>query len=131
MATLTQVWAEVDRDLQIVESGVPLSTLNNFIEESGLRRGDVHDIVLPVRTLKHRKARNEPLNIDESDKFARLVRVFNHAITVFGDMARARQWLEASKKRFDDRTPLQLLRTEIGGRMVEEMLIQIDEGMFT
>ena len=28
------------------------------------------------------------------------------------------------------RSPIQMLATEPGGRLVEEMLIQIDEGMF-
>lgn len=35
-----------------------------------------------------------------------------------------------AEKRFDDRTPLQMLRTDFGGRMVEGVLGQIDEGMF-
>jgi len=43
---------------------------------------------------------------------------------------RARIWLEEPKKRFDRRTPLEMLRTETGGRLVEEFLVQIDEGMF-
>jgi uncharacterized protein (DUF2384 family) len=34
------------------------------------------------------------------------------------------------KQRFGGRTPLDLLSTEAGGRLAEEMLIQIDEGMF-
>jgi len=34
------------------------------------------------------------------------------------------------KARFQGRTPLQMMVTEAGGRLVEEMLLQIDEGMF-
>jgi uncharacterized protein (DUF2384 family) len=34
------------------------------------------------------------------------------------------------KKRFEGETPMQLLQTEAGARLVEEMLIQIDEGMY-
>jgi putative toxin-antitoxin system antitoxin component (TIGR02293 family) len=51
-------------------------------------------------------------------------------VSVFGDQEKAREWLNQPKKRFDRRTPLHMLRTDLGGRMVEEMLGQIDEGMF-
>jgi putative toxin-antitoxin system antitoxin component (TIGR02293 family) len=117
-------------DLAHVESGVPLTTMSTFAESSGLPLKDLYEVVIPARTLKHRRARREPLSRDESDKLARLVRVFDHAVCVFGGPERARAWLDKPKKRFDNRTPLAMLRTEIGGRMVEEMLGQIDEGMF-
>jgi putative toxin-antitoxin system antitoxin component (TIGR02293 family) len=58
------------------------------------------------------------------------VRVFDQAVAVFGDAERAREWLGKPKRRFDQRTPMQMLRTDLGGRMVEEMLGQIEHGMF-
>jgi putative toxin-antitoxin system antitoxin component (TIGR02293 family) len=117
-------------DLSHVESGVPLDTMSDFAESSGLPLKDLYDVVIPARTLKHRRARREPLSRDESDKLARLVRIFDHAVAVFEDLTRAREWLNKPKKRFDSRTPLEMIRTEIGGRMVEEMLVQIEYGMF-
>ncbi len=116
--------------LQSVESGVPVATMSDFVASSGIPVKDLYDIVIPARTLKHRRARHEPLSIDESDKLARLVRTFDHAVKVFGNITLAREWLNTPKKRFDSRTPLTMLRTEVGARMVEEMLGQIDEGMF-
>jgi putative toxin-antitoxin system antitoxin component (TIGR02293 family) len=130
MGILTVLPSNSELDLGIVESGVPLSALADFLNESGLRTADIYEVVLPARTLKHRKARNENLSIDESDRFARLVRVFNQAMRVFGAKDHATHWLNAPKKRFTDRTPIQMLRTEVGGRMVEEMLGQIEYGMF-
>jgi putative toxin-antitoxin system antitoxin component (TIGR02293 family) len=117
-------------NLDTVESGVPLDTIFTFAESSGVPFKDLYDIVIPARTLKHRRARRESLTSDESDKLARLVRTFDHAVKVFGNITRARTWLEEPKKRFDKRTPLTMLRTEVGARMVEEMLGQIDHGMF-
>jgi uncharacterized protein (DUF2384 family) len=46
-----------------------------------------------------------------------------------GDRESALEWLRAPKRRFEGRTPLEMLRTETGGRLVDQMLIQIDEGM--
>ncbi|WP_161557292.1 type II toxin-antitoxin system Xre/ParS family antitoxin [Acidisarcina polymorpha] len=135
MATLTEGGApRIDAppriDLDALEAGLPLTTINDFLEGSGLQFKDIYDVVIPARTLKHRRARQEPLNLDESDKFARLVRVYQVTLRVFGDKDKALHWLNRPKHRFDERTPIQMLRTEVGGRLVEEMLIQIDEGMF-
>lgn len=117
-------------NLESVEAGVPVETMTTFVATSGVELKDLYDIVIPARTLKHRRSRKQTLSPDESDKLARLIRVFDQAVAVFGDRERARNWLNKPKKRFEERTPLQMLRTEVGGRMVEEMLGQIDEGMF-
>jgi putative toxin-antitoxin system antitoxin component (TIGR02293 family) len=117
-------------NLETVESGVPVATMTEFVSASGVPLKDLYDIVIPARTLKHRRARGESLSPDESDKLARLVRIFDLAVKVFSNADRARAWLEEPKRRFDRRTPLTMLRTELGGRLVEEFLIQIDEGMF-
>jgi putative toxin-antitoxin system antitoxin component (TIGR02293 family) len=116
--------------LSRVEEGVPVATMTEFAETSGLPLKDLYDVVIPARTLKHRRARREPLSRDESDKLARLVRTYDRTVAVFGNADKARMWLEEPKRRFEDRSPLDMLRTETGARLVEELLIQIDEGMF-
>jgi len=117
-------------DLSRIESGIPVATMSDFVASSGVPFKDLYDIVIPARTLKHRRARREPLSTDESDKLARVVRIFDRAVAVFGDVDRARAWLDEPKRRFEGRSPMAMLRTDIGGRMVEEFLVQIDEGMF-
>jgi putative toxin-antitoxin system antitoxin component (TIGR02293 family) len=117
-------------DLRTVESGVSVATMASFVSASGLQLRDIYDIVIPARTLKHRKARKEPLTPDESDKLARLIRIYDHAVRVLGDREKALHWLNKPLRRFAGRTPLQMLRTEFGARMIEEMLGQMDYGMF-
>jgi putative toxin-antitoxin system antitoxin component (TIGR02293 family) len=129
-ARASRFLASLRFDLDVVETGVPVETMTNFVSASGVELKDIYDIVIPARTLKHRRSRKQSLSPDESDKLARLVRVLDQAVSVFGDAEQARKWLNKPKKRFDERSPLQMLRTEFGGRMVEEMLGQIDEGMF-
>jgi uncharacterized protein (DUF2384 family) len=48
---------------------------------------------------------------------------------VFGEPERAWRWLRDAKRQFHARTPLELLATEAGARVVEELLYRIDEGM--
>src|ERR1035437_10391339 len=117
-------------DWREIERGLPLSTLEEFSAYSGIAVKDLLEVVIPARTLKHRRQRKEPLSLDESDRLARVARVYALAVRVFGNPEKARRWLTKPKVRFDERTPLAMLRTDLGGRQVEEMLIQIDEGMF-
>lgn len=117
-------------DLKNVEAGVPVGTLTSFVAASGMQFRDIYEVVIPARTLKHRRSRKESLTSDESDKFVRLIRVYDQAVRVLGDKDKALYWLSESKRRFDGRTPIQMLRTDLGGRMVEEMLGQIEHGMF-
>lgn len=107
----------------------------------GLERAEVHSIVLPARTLQHRRSRKELLTLEESDRVIRLLRVLRATEAVYESRERALDWLRRPNPRLDPalrnvlfakggRTPLSLLTTEIGARMVEELLIQIDEGIY-
>jgi putative toxin-antitoxin system antitoxin component (TIGR02293 family) len=113
-----------------IAQGVPLRALEDFSIFSGLPLKDLLEVIIPARTLKHRRQRNEPLNLDESDRLARVARLYELAVKVFGDADKARRWLSKPKERFRELSPVDMMRTELGGRQVEEMLYQIDEGMF-
>src|SRR6202453_44860 len=126
----TPLMTSLHLDLDTVEAGVPVATMTQFVAASGMQLKDLYEVVIPARTLKHRKARKESLTSDESDKLVRLIRVYDQAVRVLGDKEKALYWLSEPKKRFEGRTPIQMLRTDLGGRMVEEMLGQIYYGMF-
>jgi len=113
-----------------VERGLPLSALEQFSAYSGIALKDLLGVVIPARTLKHRRQRNETLSLDESDRLARVARIYELAVRVYGDREDGRAWLSGEKRRFDGKTALSMLRTEAGENAVREFLIQIDEGMF-
>ena len=60
----------------------------------------------------------------------RAIRVLSLAESVYGSRERALAWLRKPHARLDGRTPLSLLNTDTGSRIVDELLIQMDEGMF-
>src|SRR3984957_16152109 len=118
LARTKPLLATLHLNLETVESGVPVATMTDFVSASGVPLKDLSDIVIPARSLKPRRARRESLTPDESDKLARLVRVFDHAVRVFDGIERARTWLNEPKRRFEGRAPIEMLRTETGARMV-------------
>jgi putative toxin-antitoxin system antitoxin component (TIGR02293 family) len=115
--------------LRLVENGLPTRVINHLMER-GLTRNEVFGTIIPLRTWKHRKSRREPLSREESERAIRTAKILARAQAVLGDEAAALDWLRTPKRRFEGRPPIQMLSTEAGGRLVEQMLIQIDQGMF-
>jgi len=117
-----------DRDLaRLVEQRLPLSSIES-LGKYGMTDEEIYRLIVPRRTLVHRKSRREPLTHDESDRAVRMARITSLAEEVFGDDAKAARWLRKPKSRFDGRTPFELLSTEAGARLIEEMLLQLDYG---
>ena len=96
----------------------------------GLLRSEIDETVIPSRTLQHRRSRREKLTLEESDRVLRVVRVLSFAEAVYGSRKRALAWLRKPHARLEKRSPLSLVKTDTGSRIVEELLIQVDEGMF-
>lgn len=114
--------------VRLAEHGLPTNVVNHLLTR-GLTRSEVFETIIPLRTWKHRKSRRQALSKEESEKAIRAARILARAQAVMGNEESALDWLRAPKRRFEGRTPLQMLATEPGGRLVEQMLIQIDEGM--
>jgi hypothetical protein len=120
-----------DFDLaEIIEKGLPVERLS-LLKQKGLTFSELGAVVISPRTLKHRKARGENLSHEESDRAIRVERVIALADQVFGDHAKAMLWLRSADESIGGRDPLGMLRTEAGGRVVESMLWQIDEGVYS
>jgi putative toxin-antitoxin system antitoxin component (TIGR02293 family) len=96
----------------------------------GYSEDEVFALVVPKRTLARRKAANEPLTIEETDKALRLARIATQAERVFGDAGKAHRWLRKAKRELRGETPLACLVSEAGARVVEEMLFRIEHGIF-
>lgn len=115
---------------QIVEHGLPLESLS-VLKDKGLTSAEISELVIPARTLKHRRDRGQNLSPEETERLLRVGRVLSFAEKTFGDRSKSLHWLRRQDDRLDDRTRLSLMATEAGGRLIEGMLWQIDEGMFT
>ena len=118
-----------DRDLaSLVEKRLPASVIKSLVR-GGLSDAEVYHLIVPRRTLAHRMAKHEPLSRDESDKAVRVARVATMAEQAFGEPERAWRWLRKPKRHFKGKTPIEMLATEAGARLVEEMVVQIEDGM--
>ena len=115
--------------LRIVEGRLAPAVIKRLIS-LGLERGEIDAVIIPQRTLQRRLSRREKLSVKESDRVVRAIRVLSLAQSLYGSRQRALAWLRKPHAQLVGRAPLSLLKTDIGSRIVEELLVQIDEGMF-
>lgn len=113
--------------VRALDRGLALSALDSLVRQGYLKPAELA-VVAPPRTLSHRRAKGERLRPDESERLARIGKAIVLAEQVLGDKAGALAWLHAPKRKFDGRTPFELLATAEGGQLVEEELVSIDEG---
>jgi putative toxin-antitoxin system antitoxin component (TIGR02293 family) len=120
-----------DLDLaDLTEKGLPLTAIDR-LKKRGLTFTEISDVVISPRTLKHRKSRNESLSNTETERVVRVARIVEMAEQVFGSPDKALLWLRSADDRLKDKTPMQMLVNEPGGRLIENMLWQIDEGIYS
>lgn len=118
-----------DQDLvALIENRLPANAVKSLVR-GGLMDAEAYRLIVPRRTLAHRIARHEPLSKEESDRAVRVARITVLAEQAFGDRERAWRWMRKEKRRFGGRTPIELLATEAGARLVEEMIHLIDDGL--
>jgi putative toxin-antitoxin system antitoxin component (TIGR02293 family) len=79
--------------------------------------------VVPRGTLARRKTR---LSRAESERLERYARLMALAELVWGNADDARAFLNESHPMLGDRIPIDLARTELGARMVEDLLLGLE-----
>lgn len=118
-----------DEDLaRLVEKRLPATAVQSLVR-GGLSDAEAYQLIVPRRTLAHRIARRQPLSREESDKAVRVARISTMAERAFRDPGKAWRWLRKPKRRFEGKTPLEMLATEAGARLVEETIVQFEYGM--
>ncbi len=130
--------AALERDIQsdadlveAVREGLSTLALERVVEHGVLSRQEVERLIIPRRTLSHRKRRGERLSTEESDRLARVARIAVLAEETFQNSDKAHGWLREANRALGGRRPIDLLDTEGGGRLVEQVLLRIAHGVFS
>ena len=117
-----------DADLaRAVELGFPTATMD-ALRKRGVTDRDIATLIIKPRTLSHRRAKRSRLTVEESDRAVRFARVRALAEEAFADRHKADIWLHRELSVLDGRRPIDLIRTQVGARMVEELLASIAWG---
>lgn len=127
-ATSSEVWTQPFSYAEIKE-GVSGARLAAAFEAGSIRRSDV-EMVIPPRTLARRINEGQELKIGEADAVVRLARVRAHADDAFGNADLADRWLRAGNPELNGERPIEMARTDVGAREVEDVLTRFEHGVF-
>jgi putative toxin-antitoxin system antitoxin component (TIGR02293 family) len=114
--------------VRTVRHGLEISAVEAFVRSGAISYGEIYEIVMPRKTLSNRRTVGT-LTADQSDKLVRVGRIISKAETTFGSAEKAAQWLRRPTQPLNGEQPLQMLDTEAGARVVEELLLKIDHGI--
>ncbi|MDP2787148.1 MAG: DUF2384 domain-containing protein [Pseudomonadota bacterium] len=114
--------------MKIIREGLPTSVIRQ-LEEAGVER-KYRIQIIPERTLQHRVKNGERMTPAESERAYRIANVIALADRVFGNHEKGMRWLHNPMRHLEGQSPLDVLDTDIGARLVEEALGQIDAGYF-
>ena len=114
--------------------GLPGTALTRLI----VRLGDVGKtksfekaIGISQRTVQRRRDTPEwRLTPEQSGRAWKFAEVFAQASEVLGSEEEAKRWLEARAMALDQRRPIDLLASPAGTELVENLLVQLEYGVF-
>ncbi len=92
-----------------VQKGLPVSALDRFaglVSPQDVRRFTYR--VVPKPTLERRRKEKQPLTTEESNRLARIAKVFAFALEIFRDEAKVRRFLDSPHPMLDDKAPLEI-----------------------
>lgn len=123
---------QIRSDLDLVaavHAGLPIRAVDEVLASGMLDASEVYELVVPRRTLAHRREKGQPLTAEQSDRLTRVVRVAARAEEALGDRERAARWLRKANRSLQGERPIDLLESDIGARMVERVLGRIEHGI--
>jgi putative toxin-antitoxin system antitoxin component (TIGR02293 family) len=122
-------WLDAER---LVERGLPFRAIQRLAAVSGMTFEQIKRAARLTTATFARRRQSGVLSPEESERVLRLSRLFERAVDLFqGDRDGARQWLSTSIPALGGRPPLELARTEVGAREVEDLIGRIQHGVIS
>lgn len=109
-----------------VESGLPVESLDRAVSHvvaEGPSATELKYSIVPKTTLQRRRER---LSAEESERLERLARMTALAQEVWEDSALAREFLTSPQPQLDGERPVDLARSDLGTRQVEDVLYALE-----
>ena len=115
-----------------VENGLAFTVVEALQQQMNLAAKEMARLLdIKFRTFLRRKEAGR-LQPAESDRVLRTSRLFARAKDLFdGDQEAAREWLMTPQRALGGAIPLDIAKTEVGAREVEQIIGRLEHGVFT
>jgi hypothetical protein len=108
-----------------VDFTLPSSVLTHF-KDGGLRLEEVNHVIGFGGEID----KEISLTRDQTEKFSRLAHIISLAERVFEEREKAFMWLRMPNRSLGGKRPIDQVSAEVGARLVEESLLQIEYGVY-
>ena len=111
---------------RLVEAGLPVASLTQVVRRlarSERAAADLKYRLVPKATLHRRRLR---LSAEESERLERLARITALAEWVWEDAELANEFLTSAQPQLGGERPVDLARSDLGARQVEELLLKLE-----
>lgn len=116
--------------VQRVQEGLPVMDVVYFGKQAGFTNEELARLIqIPPRTYARRVASKVRLKVNEGERAARLMRVYDRAKQLFVTDENTREWFHARILALGGKTPLEYAQTEPGAREVENIIGRIEHGI--
>jgi putative toxin-antitoxin system antitoxin component (TIGR02293 family) len=122
-------WADL---MRVAARGFPYEAIDHLHRNTGLSIDTLLDwLQISARTLARRKQQGR-FAPEESDRLLRASRVFGRALELFeGDRDAASEWMSNPQPALGGETPIDIARTELGSREVENLVGRVEHGVYS
>lgn len=117
----------------VLQSGLPIEVFDSIHKWSDMSKADIMRIAgIKERNVARRKNAGCVLSAEESERVARLIRVFDAAVQLFGgNKNEAWTWLKNPVRGLGAVTPMSLIATESGALEVLDLIGRLEHGVFS
>jgi len=113
-----------------IEHGLPAQTIDRLKEVLGIPDVQLSAALgISAKTMTRLRQARRPLPLPVGDRLYRLAHVFSLAQAVLENPERAREWIRTPQIGLSNRIPMQVMKTEVGAREVEDLLTRIEYGV--
>jgi putative toxin-antitoxin system antitoxin component (TIGR02293 family) len=127
----TPTTVTVHRQIERIEAGLSFRAVRNLQKALDVPLEKLAGVLGMSRATLHRRKLQGRIDKEESEKLVRYQRLLQRAEELFGDAARARDWLTHKQVGLNNAVPLEFAKTEIGAREVENLLGRIEYGVYS
>gem|GEM_PF-4211507 len=126
--------ADCTRSMDVIEfirHGLPYDTVGNILDNTCVSRKDLSNILhISIRQM-NRYQPDDLLSAEQSGFVYEFSRLYVRGLDIFGDKGTFEKWIQRPQMALGMQTPVSLLDTAEGFRMVNDLLSQIEHGFYS
>lgn len=117
--------------ISYIRNGISKQAVNTVLEKTGVSRLQLSNILHISTRQLGRYEEQDKLSVEQSNFLYEFTRLYVRALNVLGDKQTVDQWLSRSNLALGEKSPLELLDTTEGFRLVDDVLAQIKYGFYS